>query len=264
MVDKVLKGRGQGIPGDANFRAQDAGDGQVPVWSTALKKWTIADQSGGGGGGGVPTTRNIIAGTGLTGGGDLSADVTISLDTSGASTAVPKTHILSRTEIYSPVNTANSTQLFLDECAVDILDTGKYQVTAFFVLNTHPAFTAGDTTMDLEIALEFKDGYYYDDVADDQFINWSVTGMSNDGNTNLTFTPVNPMYQGRSQNVVPRFTCTTGGELMVRADGFVDIGASDYPSYASTASLTYRCYTTNNSEVLASHIYLQKSDAADY
>jgi hypothetical protein len=35
------------------------------------------DVAGGGGGGGVPTTRRITAGTGLTGGGDLSADRTL-------------------------------------------------------------------------------------------------------------------------------------------------------------------------------------------
>jgi hypothetical protein len=35
------------------------------------------DVSGGGGGGGVPTTRRITAGTGLSGGGDLSADRTL-------------------------------------------------------------------------------------------------------------------------------------------------------------------------------------------
>jgi hypothetical protein len=35
--------------------------------------------SGGGGGGGVPSTRNLIAGAGLTGGGDLSADRTFNV-----------------------------------------------------------------------------------------------------------------------------------------------------------------------------------------
>lgn len=51
----------------------------------------IGGWSSGGGGGGVPTSRQIIAGTGLTGGGDLTADRTLAVDYSAVGTALAST-----------------------------------------------------------------------------------------------------------------------------------------------------------------------------
>jgi hypothetical protein len=74
------------------LQAEQARDAAIVAQEAAEE----AAAGGGGGGGGVPTTRAITAGTGLTGGGDLSADRTITLaDTAvtagnyGSGSAIP-------------------------------------------------------------------------------------------------------------------------------------------------------------------------------
>ena len=54
---------------------------QTVTWtSTAGTTWQVLRTTASGGGGGVPTSRTLTAGTGLSGGGDLTADRTFNVD----------------------------------------------------------------------------------------------------------------------------------------------------------------------------------------
>lgn len=101
---------------------------------------SIQDQIDAASGGGVPTTRLISAGTGLTGGGDLSANRTISVASGGISTTQLADNAVSTAKLASNER-MNTTNVLASTAGASTGAVGTYA----FLLNVSVAMTAGTT-----------------------------------------------------------------------------------------------------------------------
>lgn len=123
VLDVIL---GAGMAPDAVLQLKDA-----------IIDLIVANAPGGGGGGGVPTTRNVNSGEGLSGGGNLSADRTLSFDFQGltAEAAPALGHLIA---IH---NGANHRKLTLSALAsllaVSVVSQDVYTETSIANLGAH-------------------------------------------------------------------------------------------------------------------------------
>lgn len=134
-------------PGTSGYLLQTNGAGNAPSWVVAPS----------GGGGGVPTSRLISSGTGLTGGGDLTADRTLSVVYgTSASTALEGTNDALYVKLAGSQNIsgAKTFQAGLVVSAAQILDAPRIRVASATAISADGFYIANNVGI-----------YSYDNVA---------------------------------------------------------------------------------------------------